>query len=54
VILVDNTLWSGEVVDRRSASGRVMADFNDLALADERVELVILPLLDGLTLARKL
>lgn len=54
VILVDNTLWSGEVVDRRSASGQVMADFNDLALADQRVELVILPLLDGLTMARKL
>ena len=43
LILVDNTLWSGEVVDRQSASGRVMAQFNDLALADERVELVILP-----------
>jgi caffeoyl-CoA O-methyltransferase len=53
VILVDNTLWSGEVVDRRSASGRVMAEFNDMALADGRVELVILPLLDGLTMARK-
>ena len=54
LILIDNTLWSGDVVDRRSASGRVMADFNDMALADERVELVILPLLDGLTMARKL
>jgi predicted O-methyltransferase YrrM len=53
VLLVDNTLWSGEVVDRRSASGRVMAEFNDMALADGRVELVILPLLDGLTMARK-
>jgi caffeoyl-CoA O-methyltransferase len=54
VILVDNTLWSGEVVDKQSDSARIIADFNDMTLADKRVELVILPILDGLTMARKL
>ena len=54
LILVDNTLWSGRVVDPRSAQDRVVAAFNDMALADERVELVILPIADGLTMARKL
>ena len=54
VLLIDNTLWSGRVVNPRSDSERVIAEFNDVALADKRVELVILPLLDGLTMARKL
>ena len=38
---------------RRRPADRAMAEFNDMALADGRVELVILPLLDGLTMARK-
>jgi predicted O-methyltransferase YrrM len=54
VLLIDNTLWSGRVVDPQSDSERVIAEFNDMALADERVELVILPIADGLTMARKL
>jgi caffeoyl-CoA O-methyltransferase len=54
VILVDNTLWSGRVVSPQSTSERVIVEFNDMALADDRVELVILPIADGLTMARKL
>jgi caffeoyl-CoA O-methyltransferase len=54
VLLIDNTLWSGRVVDPKSDSERVIAEFNDMALADKRVELVILPIADGLTMARKL
>ncbi len=54
LILVDNTLWSGRVVHPQSASDQVIADFNDMAVADKRVELVILPISDGLTMARKL
>ena len=54
LVLVDNTLWSGRVVDPQAATDRIIADFNDMVLADPRVELVILPLADGLTLARKL
>lgn len=53
LILVDNTLWSGDVVDPQSAAAKEIVDFNDLAAADERVELVILPISDGLTMARK-
>jgi caffeoyl-CoA O-methyltransferase len=54
LILVDNTLWSGRVVHPQSASDQAIADFNDMAVADKRVELVILPISDGLTMARKL
>jgi predicted O-methyltransferase YrrM len=54
LLLVDNTLWSGRVVDPQSDSDRVVADFNAMAVADPRVELVILPISDGLTMARKL
>jgi caffeoyl-CoA O-methyltransferase len=54
VILVDNTLFSGEVVDA-TVSGTVAAiqAFNDHAAADPRVDLVLLPVGDGLTIARK-
>jgi caffeoyl-CoA O-methyltransferase len=54
LILVDNTLWSGRVVHPQSASDQAIADFNDMAVADKRVELVILPISDGVTMARKL
>lgn len=55
VILVDNVLWSGRVADPavESENTRVIRTFNDHAAADKRVELVILPIADGLTLARK-
>ncbi len=54
LILVDNTLWSGRVVDPQGGADQEIVDFNNLAVADERVELVILPIADGLTMARKL
>jgi caffeoyl-CoA O-methyltransferase len=54
LILVDNTLWSGDVVDPQSAGAREIVEFNNLAAADKRVELVILPISDGLTMARKI
>ena len=53
VILVDNVLWSGRVVDPRGENDRAIAAFNDLAVNDPRVELVILPIADGLTMARR-
>jgi caffeoyl-CoA O-methyltransferase len=55
VILVDNTLSHGRVVDPEQTGDVVQAvrDFNDHALADNRVGLVLLPVGDGLTLARK-
>jgi caffeoyl-CoA O-methyltransferase len=55
VVLVDNTLSHGRVIDTESQDRNVrgIRAFNDHALADERVELVLLPIGDGLTLARK-
>ena len=55
VILVDNTLYDGLVVDPESEHPDVPAvkAFNDYAVKDDRVELVILPIGDGLTMARK-
>ena len=54
-ILVDNTFSHGGVIDAGNESELVQAirDFNDHAAADDRVEVVMLPLGDGLTLARK-
>lgn len=56
VILADNTLWDGKVVEDplpTDAQSVEILRFNDLVAADPRVEAVILPLRDGLTLIRK-
>ena len=56
-ILADNTLWDGHVVDHaydRDPQTRGIETFNDYLMHDKRVEQVILPLRDGLTLIRKL
>lgn len=55
VVLVDNTLSHGRVAASSAQPPAVQAirDFNDHAAADTRVELVMLPVGDGLTLARK-
>ena len=55
-ILADNTLWDGHVVDHsydRDPQTRGIETFNDYLMHDDRVEQVILPLRDGLTLIRK-
>ena len=55
-ILADNTLWDGHVVDHaydRDRQTQGIETFNDYIAADERIEQVILPLRDGLTLIRK-
>lgn len=54
-ILADNTLWDGWVIDekRQDAQTNGVRAFNDLVRNDERVEEVILPLRDGLTIIRK-
>ena len=54
LLLVDNVLYYGEVVDAApSTNGKAIDAFNDLVRADERVESVLLPIADGLTIARK-
>ena len=55
-ILADNTLWDGHVVDHAydcDQQTRGIDSFNEYIARDERVEKVILPLRDGLTLIRK-
>lgn len=54
-ILADNTLWGDKVFEpgaRQDAQTRAIEHFNDVIAADTRVEKVILPLRDGLTLIR--
>lgn len=55
VVLVDNTLWSGNVVDASvtDENTEALRAFNDLVAADDRVDAVMLPISDGLTLLRK-
>jgi caffeoyl-CoA O-methyltransferase len=55
VVCVDNVLWHGGVVDRSddSETTQVIRAFNDAVAADERVDAVLLPIGDGLTLARR-
>ena len=56
IILADNTLWDGHVVDKAYAGDRQTAainEFNAYLAADQRVEKFILPLRDGLTMIRK-
>ena len=55
VILVDNVLWGGAVVDagRQDADTLAIRAFNDAMARDPRVDAVMIPLSDGLTLLRK-
>lgn len=56
-ILADNTLWDGHVVDQAYNNDRQTQGielFNNFVATDARVERVILPLRDGLTLIRKI
>src|SRR5689334_12321838 len=55
VLLVDNVLWDGRVIQADATDDNTTAikAFNDLVAADDRVEAVMLPIADGLTLCRK-
>ena len=55
VILVDNVLWMGRVADPEADDDqtRAIRAFNDRVAADARVDCVMLPVSDGLTLLRK-
>lgn len=55
-IVADNTLWYGKVLEKPESNDwqtKGILDFNDKLARDERVEKVILPIRDGLTLIRK-
>ena len=56
IILSDNVLWHGKVVeplDEKDKSTKAVLDYNTLLKNDERIETVLLPIRDGLTISRK-
>jgi caffeoyl-CoA O-methyltransferase len=55
LIVVDNVMWHGQVVDLSDTSVDTVAirEFNDHVASDARVEVSMIPVGDGLTLARK-
>lgn len=56
LIIADNTLWDGKILDEPKPSDKQtigIQQFNDMVAADNRVEKVILPMRDGLTLIWK-
>ncbi len=54
LIIADNILWSGKVVeDKKDIDTQIIDTFNKKIHADERVENILLPIRDGLMMARK-
>jgi caffeoyl-CoA O-methyltransferase len=53
VVLLDNTLRSGRVLDPQDDDARALVDLNAALAADPRWETVLLPMSDGLTMLRK-
>lgn len=53
LIVVDNTLWYGKVLDPTDETDFAIAEFNDQVKKDSRVDMVLLSIRDGITLAYK-
>ena len=53
LLLIDNTLMDGDVVDPRDDTTRAVAELNDDVVADERVDAAMVLVADGLTFVRK-
>lgn len=57
IILSDNVLWSGKVLEElnpKDTSTKALLEYNKMLKDDPRVETVLLPIRDGLTISRKL
>jgi predicted O-methyltransferase YrrM len=57
IILSDNVLWSGKVLEPlnpKDSSTKILIEYNQLLATDSRVETVLLPIRDGLTVSRVL
>ena len=54
-ICIDNVLWSGRVLEAgdADASTAALRELNELIAGDERVEAVIVPIRDGVTIVRR-
>lgn len=56
IIITDNVLWSGKVIEPVKANDedtRLICAYNEKIAADSRVEVVLLPIRDGISIARK-
>jgi caffeoyl-CoA O-methyltransferase len=53
LIMIDNVLWSGRVLNPQDATDRAIATLNDKIAKDERVDRVMLPVRDGIFVIRK-
>ena len=54
LIVADNVLWSGTVLNPESEESSVLARFNEKVHTDVRVSNLLLPIRDGLMVARKI
>jgi caffeoyl-CoA O-methyltransferase len=57
IIITDNVLWSGKVIEPVKANDedtRLICVYNEKIAADSRVEVVLLPIRDGISIARKM
>lgn len=52
IIMADNALWDGKVLDPNDKETEALAAFNDMVQNDERVENILLPLRDGVMMIR--
>jgi caffeoyl-CoA O-methyltransferase len=55
LILIDNVLWSGAVIDSKNQTEdtRAIRELNDFLATDDRIDMVMLAISDGLTICRK-
>ena len=54
IIIVDNVLWSGKVLEEQiDQNTKIITNFNEMVMKDQRFEKLILPVRDGLFIVRK-
>ena len=53
LVVIDNVLWSGSVLNPKDETERAIDEFNKHVYNDKRVEVVMLPIRDGITIAWK-
>jgi caffeoyl-CoA O-methyltransferase len=53
LIIVDNALWSGEVLDPKDPEAEAIAKLNEIMTDDDRIENVLLTVRDGMMIGRK-
>jgi caffeoyl-CoA O-methyltransferase len=55
LVLIDNVLWNGAVIDAKVQTDdtRAIRELNDFLATDDRIDMVMLPISDGLSICRK-